>query len=71
MPDLPDDFSEALKAAGLAGFFADCTDSHRREYLQWIAGAKRPETRSKRMKQAVKMLADKCAEETARAKKRN
>ena len=70
MTDIPQDFSEALQAGGLADFFAGCTVPHRREYLQWISGAKQPATRSKRIQQAVKMLAGKCAAETARARKK-
>jgi uncharacterized protein YdeI (YjbR/CyaY-like superfamily) len=66
MTDIPEDFSDALKTAGLEDFFAICTDAHRREYLQWIAEAKRPETRKQRIQKAVKMLADKCAERTSR-----
>jgi len=70
MSDLPPDFADALKNAGLAAFFADCTNAHRKEYLKWIADAKRPETRKARIEKATKMLAQKCAEEEARARKR-
>ena len=70
MSDLPDDFAAALKAGGLGEFFSGCTVPHRREYLNWIAGAKRPETRTKRIAQAVKMLSAKCAEEAARSRKK-
>jgi len=38
--------------------------------LQWIDDAKRAETRSKRIAQAMPMIAAKWAEEKARAKKR-
>ncbi|HKW28946.1 MAG TPA: YdeI/OmpD-associated family protein [Verrucomicrobiae bacterium] len=69
MSDLPQDFAGALKNAGLAAFFADCTNAHRGEYLKWIAGAKRPETRKARIEKAVKMIAEKRAEEAARTKK--
>ena len=58
MPVLPQDFAEALQAAGLAAFFADCTAAHQREYLKWISEAKRPATRSKRIAQAVQMIAE-------------
>ncbi len=68
MSDTPKDFSEALKAAGLDDFFTDCTGPHRREYLQWIAEAKRSETRQARIKKAVEMLFKKRAEEAARLK---
>jgi uncharacterized protein YdeI (YjbR/CyaY-like superfamily) len=67
---VPRDFASALKAAGLADFFADCTDAHRNEYLKWIAEAKRPETRQSRITKAVQMLSNKQAEEKSRAKKK-
>jgi uncharacterized protein YdeI (YjbR/CyaY-like superfamily) len=66
----PPEFAEALKKAGLADFFSGCTGSHQREYLKWIGEAKRPETKTARIAKAVKMLAEKCAEETAREKKK-
>ena len=58
MPEIPRDFAEALQAAGLVAFFADCTAAHQREYLKWINEAKRPETRNKRIAQAVQMIAE-------------
>lgn len=70
MTEIPPDFLEALKHAGLAGFFAECTAAHRREYLKWIAEAKRPETRQARIVQAVKMISTKRAEEATRAKRK-
>ena len=69
MTDIPKDFSDALKERGLDEFFSDCTGSHQREYLKWITGAKRPETRKKRIHRAVKMLSDKRGEKIARSKK--
>ena len=33
--------------------------SHRREYVQWIEGAKKPETRAKRVADALDLIADK------------
>ena len=68
--DIPAEFAAALKAAGLQAFFADCTPSHRREYLKWIGEAKKPETRATRIQKVVQMIAAKCAEEKARAKKK-
>lgn len=53
------EFVTALKAAGLAQFFAGCTHAHRREYLKWIGEAKKPPTRDARIKQAIQMLAAK------------
>ena len=68
MNDLPRDFADALESAGLAAFFADCTGAHRREYLEWIAEAKRPETRKARIAKAIKGLSEKRAQEDARAR---
>jgi uncharacterized protein YdeI (YjbR/CyaY-like superfamily) len=56
---MPDDFAAALAAnpaakATLEGF----APSHRREYLEWITEAKREETRSKRIAQALEWLAE-------------
>ena len=67
MSDIPKEFAEALATAGLAEFFADCTNAHRREYLKWIMGAKRSETRTARIAQALRMLAKKRAEERGSA----
>ena len=55
MPEIPRDFAEALQAAGLAAFFADCTAAHQREYLKWIGEAKRPATRSKRVQDIARL----------------
>ncbi|HEX3728664.1 MAG TPA: YdeI/OmpD-associated family protein [Opitutaceae bacterium] len=65
----PPDLAAVLKKAGLAEFFADCTPSHRREYLKWIGEAKKPETRAKRIGQAAERIGAKAAEEARRRKK--
>ena len=57
--DLPDDLAAALRASPAAqttydGFPPGC----RREYLEWVTSAKRPETRSKRIAEAVQMMAE-------------
>jgi uncharacterized protein YdeI (YjbR/CyaY-like superfamily) len=44
------------KKAGAA--FADFPPSHKREYAEWIADAKRPETRERRIKAAIEMIAE-------------
>ena len=60
-PDLPipPEFAAALAAAPAAkaalGAFAP---SHRRKYVEWISEAKRPETRDKRIAQAIEMLSE-------------
>jgi len=67
---LPKDIADALKSAGLAEFFAECTPPHRNEYLKWIGEAKRPETRNNRIAKAMLMIANKRDEEMARSKKK-
>lgn len=56
---VPDDLSVALGQDSRARATFDAfAPSHRREYLQWITEAKRPETRAKRVAQAVGWLAE-------------
>jgi len=57
--ELPEDFSAALAATPAAAqFFDGLAPSHRYEYLEWITGAKRPETRAKRIGDALEWLAE-------------
>lgn len=58
-PQVPAELSGALKknkaaAKVFAGFSASC----QREYVDWIAEAKRPETKEKRVAQAVEWIAE-------------
>jgi uncharacterized protein YdeI (YjbR/CyaY-like superfamily) len=69
MDDIPGDVAAALGRTGLSAFFADCTAPHRREYLKWIAEAKRPETRAARIAKTVERLAEKRAQEQAATRK--
>jgi uncharacterized protein YdeI (YjbR/CyaY-like superfamily) len=69
MNQVPAEFAQALKNAGLSDFFADCTPAHRREYLKWIQEAKKPETRTARIGKAIEGLSSKRAEEEKRLKK--
>lgn len=56
---IPPAFAVALAAAPQAQRHFDAfAPSHRREYIEWIADAKREETRSKRIAQAVEWLAE-------------
>jgi uncharacterized protein YdeI (YjbR/CyaY-like superfamily) len=56
---VPDDLAAALAAAPAArAHFDGFAPSHRREYLQWIVEAKRPDTRARRVAQAIEWLAD-------------
>ena len=65
------EFAAALKRAGLAEFFNDFSPSHQRGYLKWIAEAKRPDTKKRRIEKAMQMLAKKRGESVARAKRRD
>lgn len=51
---IPPELTAALKKNKMATkVFADFSSSSKREYADWIAEAKRPETRAKRVKQSV------------------
>lgn len=57
-PAVPADLRKALAAAPEARtLWADLTPIARRDWIQWIASAKRPETRVRRIDNACKMLA--------------
>ena len=54
---VPDDLTEALGVdAEAAKTFEGLPYSHQRSYTDWIESAKRPETRERRIQQAVEML---------------
>jgi uncharacterized protein YdeI (YjbR/CyaY-like superfamily) len=54
----PPEFSKALnKNKKAAAVFGDFSPSCKREYIEWIAGAKREETRDQRIKTAVEWIA--------------
>ena len=56
---IPPEFAAALAAAPVAKAALEASaPSHRREYLEWISEAKRPETRDKRIAQAIEMLSE-------------
>jgi hypothetical protein len=55
---VPPDLKQALAAnAKAAATFRNFAPSHRREYLDWIAGAKRPATRERRLRTTHEWLA--------------
>jgi hypothetical protein len=55
----PDDLAQALSLDDPAReFFDTLSYSHRRAYVDWITGAKKPETRERRIGQAVEMLGE-------------
>jgi hypothetical protein len=52
---LPPDFAKALRASERRAFDA-MSYSHRKEYVQWIEAAKKPETRLRRIEKAREKL---------------
>jgi Bacteriocin-protection, YdeI or OmpD-Associated/Domain of unknown function (DUF1905) len=50
---VPADLADALAAAGLRDAWDACSYSHRREWVEAIESAKRPETRTRRVGRAV------------------
>ncbi|MCC2547152.1 YdeI/OmpD-associated family protein [Hymenobacter sp. BT175] len=55
--DVPEELAAALNAVPEArAIFDKLAYTHRKEYAQWIAEAKKPETRSRRIAKAVEML---------------
>ncbi len=58
-PEAPSAFTQALKANQQAAkIFPTFSPSAQREYTEWIAAAKRPETREKRILQAIEQIAE-------------
>jgi uncharacterized protein YdeI (YjbR/CyaY-like superfamily) len=58
-PEAPPEFAAALKKNKKASaVFEEFSPSCKREYVEWIAEAKRPETREKRIATAVEWIAD-------------
>lgn len=56
---VPADLAEALKKSQKARATFDAfSPSHRREYIEWIESAKRPETRARRLTTAITQMAD-------------
>ena len=56
---VPADLAEALEAAGVKDAFDALSFSHRREHVQAIEDAKKPETRARRIAKAVEMVTKK------------
>jgi uncharacterized protein YdeI (YjbR/CyaY-like superfamily) len=57
--EMPEDFAAALQRNRPASqVFATFSPSCRREYLEWIAEAKRPETREKRIATALEWIGE-------------
>ena len=54
--DVPADFAKAMRAAGVRNAFDGLAYSHRREQVQLIEAAKKPETRQRRIEAAIATL---------------
>jgi hypothetical protein len=54
--DVPGDFAAALDEAGVREAFDKLSYSHRREHVNAVTEAKRPETRARRIAKAIEML---------------
>jgi uncharacterized protein YdeI (YjbR/CyaY-like superfamily) len=58
IPDLPAYIANALKANPKAwSFFQELASTYRRHFVIWIHSAKRPETREKRIRESIALLA--------------
>jgi uncharacterized protein YdeI (YjbR/CyaY-like superfamily) len=58
VPDLPPYIAKALKANSKAwNFFQALAPTYRRHFVVWIHTAKRPETRDKRIRESIVLLA--------------
>ncbi len=56
--EAPADLAEQLAAnPKAASYFNKLAYTHQREYVRWLEGAKKPETRARRLGEAVEMLA--------------
>ncbi|MCH7806957.1 MAG: YdeI/OmpD-associated family protein [Proteobacteria bacterium] len=58
--EMPDEFKKALQDNKAAGeFFETLPPSQKKQYIGWIASAKRVETRARRLSKALEMLKSK------------
>jgi hypothetical protein len=55
--ELPEELERALRTAGTRSKFDALAYPHRREYVQWIERAKKPETRIRRVEEALERIA--------------
>jgi hypothetical protein len=56
--EVPEDFAAALAHAGAVGnAFARMSYAMKKEYVEWIVQAKKPETRARRIEKALEMVA--------------
>ena len=53
---VPADLGDALAASDARQSFDRLSFTHRREYVEWVEGAKRPETRERRIAETVRRV---------------
>jgi uncharacterized protein YdeI (YjbR/CyaY-like superfamily) len=57
--DMPEDLQKALDANPAASrHFSEFSPAARREYVEWVGDAKRPETRARRVAEAMEWIAE-------------
>ncbi|MBW8880137.1 MAG: YdeI/OmpD-associated family protein, partial [Asticcacaulis sp.] len=54
--EVPEDFAQALSAAGVEEAFDKLAFSHRKEHIRAIEDAKTPETRARRIEKTIEKL---------------
>jgi hypothetical protein len=54
--ELPRDLQTALEKGGLRAAFEALSFTHRREYVEWVEGAKRADTRTRRVAETVRRV---------------
>lgn len=57
--EVPGEFREAMRKAGVNAFFDQLSFTHQKEYCRWITEAKKEETRLRRVEKALEMLKQK------------
>lgn len=53
---LPADFENEMRLAQVIDVFEKLSYSHKKEYIAWVEEAKQPETRMKRIQEAIVRL---------------
>ena len=55
--EVPEELASQLaKSKKAAAFFEDLAYTHKKDFVTWITGAKRPETRQKRLAETMRLL---------------
>jgi hypothetical protein len=54
--EVPDEFAKLMKKAAVRGTFDKLSYTNRKEYVRWITGAMKEETRAARLEKSIDML---------------